>query len=158
MDTSEQLYAGHDLEMIRKAVEIQQKASTGVGNIWYHPSLGIAIATKLASCLCGCTNETAFCYIKTGNVELLEDINIRMTWLPRQDQLWPIIPKKVKYIDFERDVKFTEGIGLRIYAKIPIKPGVTDHWDIGGYSVEQLLLKLFYKASFNKTWDGKEWT
>ncbi len=159
MDTSKQLYAGHDLDMIRKAGEVRE--------LWKPTKSDLFISEEEKEI------DPRFNYVYWSEIERHKNkkptflicydkhsiwiSSTSVTWLPRQDQLWKIIPPKIKYIDFERDVKFKEGVGLRLYAKIPISSGITDHWNIGGFSVEQLLLKLFYKAEFNKTWNGKDW-
>lgn len=146
MDTSEQ-----NIKMCEKAVKIQALWKPVVGDyvsLARFPGQGFLLEIKAEG------KARPLYQIEHG---FNNQYRSELIFLPRLDQLWKLIPKKVRYIDFERDIKFKEGIGLRLYAKIPISPGITDHWNIGGFSVEQLLLKLFYKAKYNLTWNGKDW-
>jgi hypothetical protein len=152
MDTSEQY-----IEMCRKAVEVQRKATTHIGDVWHAPTYGIGVFIVWTECL-GCQHSLRkACYFKEnlgGKIILLEDMQEPCVWLPRQDQLQEMV------VSLEHD-------------KYPLWQYLINdfiYWWETNYlkkpesysqghppSLERLWLAFVMKEKFNKTWNSTDW-
>lgn len=152
MDTSKELYAGHDLEMIRKAVEIQElwKCKLGDNVLWQDVDGNYFVLTivgdRIDSVLVigESVPQYSWPHIKTKK---------GLLFLPRQDQLQDLIQQMA--ID---DPNITVGtcywsnqfIELENWLNIPTKENPPSTW-------EQVWLNFLYIKKFNKVWNRKDW-
>lgn len=129
------LYAGHDLDMIRKAVEIQElwKVATR-GDLYLLPEETIIRHVYLTTDAC----------IKPFHETWINKTEV--TWLPRQDKLQEMIP-------------ITGGNNLDLVkALFDWIENLNFYRDYVDLSMEQLWLAFVYYKKYNKYWDKDKWS
>lgn len=155
-----------DIEMCRKAVEIQELWKPIKSDLFYRPEdkeIDIRFNYVYESKIQRHNNKPPtflICYDKFS--PLISSST--QTWLPRQDQLWEIRydhNEDSKYDIFEFSYDFSKQCFQAQY-KAFITHYPTDQYKdwcwLKGNSKEEILLKYVMKENFNKTWNGKEWT
>lgn len=148
---NKQLYAGHDLEMIKKAVEVQRKATTNIGDLWYFSGYGFGNIIYWTHCLdCQSNTEKAFYFrlnaskTTANNIILLQDLKISGVWLPSLSQLIEMVVDEKWGCD-----KLV--VLLNNYVCWYRANGISN------WTFEQNWLSYVMLIKFSKTWSDTDW-
>lgn len=147
MDTSKELYAGHDLEMIRKAVEIQALWNHQCGDwAWGKDDDRLMLLINSNKD----RTDSTFVYVafpdaySPNHDTKLKDL---LFWLPRQDQLQKMLPNHLRSDGYCMNLIYMANDFFKRELLLFNQCN----------SMEQVWLMIVMNVNFNKAWNGKDW-